>query len=72
MNGPAFMAIRAQLPIIPMALIGTYELLPIHSCTIHKVPVTLAIGEEDQNRRHDNQRGERIDNATGGTNRRAV
>lgn len=46
MNGPAFMAIRAQLPIVPMALIGTYELLPIHTRTIHKVPVTLAVGEE--------------------------
>jgi 1-acyl-sn-glycerol-3-phosphate acyltransferase len=46
MNGPAFMAIRAQLPIVPMALIGTYELLPIHSYTIHKVPITLAIGEQ--------------------------
>jgi 1-acyl-sn-glycerol-3-phosphate acyltransferase len=45
MNGPAFMAIHAQLPIVPMALIGTYELLPIHTHTIHKVPVTLAIGE---------------------------
>ncbi len=45
MNGPAFMAIRAQLPVIPMALIGTHELLPIHTHTIHKVPVTLAIGE---------------------------
>jgi 1-acyl-sn-glycerol-3-phosphate acyltransferase len=45
MNGPAFMAIHAQLPIIPMALIGTYELLPIHTSTIHKVPVTLAVGE---------------------------
>jgi len=46
MNGPAFMAIHAKLPIVPMALIGTYELLPIHTQTIHKVPVTLAIGEE--------------------------
>jgi 1-acyl-sn-glycerol-3-phosphate acyltransferase len=44
MNGPAFMAIRAQLPVIPMALIGTYELLPIHTNTIHRVPVTLAVG----------------------------
>ena len=46
MNGPAFMAIHAQLPIVPMALIGTHELLPIHTHTIHKVPVTLAIGEQ--------------------------
>jgi 1-acyl-sn-glycerol-3-phosphate acyltransferase len=45
MNGPAFMAIHAQLPIIPIALIGTHELLPIHTHTIHKVPVTLSIGE---------------------------
>ena len=46
MNGPAFMAIHAQLPLVPMALIGTYELLPIHTQTIHRVPVTLAVGEE--------------------------
>lgn len=45
MNGPAFMAIRAGLPIIPMALIGTYELLPMHSMEFHPVPVTLAMGE---------------------------
>ena len=31
LNGPAFMAIRAQVPIVPMALIGTHELLPIHT-----------------------------------------
>jgi 1-acyl-sn-glycerol-3-phosphate acyltransferase len=45
MNGPAFMAIRAGLPIIPMALVGTYELLPMHSLQFHPVPVTLAVGE---------------------------
>jgi 1-acyl-sn-glycerol-3-phosphate acyltransferase len=45
MNGPAFMAIRAGLPIIPMALVGTYELLPMHSMEFHPVPVTLAVGE---------------------------
>ncbi len=45
MNGPAFMAIRAALPIVPMALIGTYELLPMHSMEFHPVPVTLAVGE---------------------------
>jgi len=50
MNGPAFMAIHAQLPVVPMALIGTYELLPIHTRIVHKVPVTLAIGEEIQTR----------------------
>lgn len=45
LNGPAFMAIRAQVPLVPMALIGTYELLPINAGELHPVPVTLAIGE---------------------------
>ncbi|HEX3661643.1 MAG TPA: lysophospholipid acyltransferase family protein [Acidobacteriaceae bacterium] len=45
LNGPAFMAIRAQLPLIPMALIGTHELLPIHASEFHPVPVTLVVGE---------------------------
>jgi 1-acyl-sn-glycerol-3-phosphate acyltransferase len=45
LNGPAFMAIRAQVPIVPMALIGTHELLPIHTGQFYPVPVTLAVGE---------------------------
>jgi 1-acyl-sn-glycerol-3-phosphate acyltransferase len=45
LNGPAFMAIRAQVPIIPIALIGTHELLPIHTSLFHPVPVTVAVGE---------------------------
>jgi 1-acyl-sn-glycerol-3-phosphate acyltransferase len=45
MNGPAFMAIRAGVPIIPMALIGTYELLPMHTMEFHPVPVMLVAGE---------------------------
>jgi 1-acyl-sn-glycerol-3-phosphate acyltransferase len=45
LNGPAFMAIRAQVPIVPMALIGTHELLPIHTAQFYPVPITLAIGE---------------------------
>ncbi|HUY81693.1 MAG TPA: lysophospholipid acyltransferase family protein [Acidobacteriaceae bacterium] len=45
LKGPAFLAIRAGVPIIPMALIGTHELLPIHSAEFHPVPVTLAVGE---------------------------
>jgi 1-acyl-sn-glycerol-3-phosphate acyltransferase len=44
LNGPAFMAIRAQVPIVPIALIGTHELLPIHSSLFHPVPVTLIAG----------------------------
>ena len=45
LNGPAFMAIRAGVPIVPMALIGTHELLPIHTAQFHPVPVILAVGE---------------------------
>jgi 1-acyl-sn-glycerol-3-phosphate acyltransferase len=45
LNGPAFLAIRAQVPIVPIALIGTHELLPIHTSVFHPVPVKLAIGE---------------------------
>jgi 1-acyl-sn-glycerol-3-phosphate acyltransferase len=45
MNGPSFLAIRAHLPLIPMALIGTYELLPIHGKHFRSRPITLVIGE---------------------------
>jgi 1-acyl-sn-glycerol-3-phosphate acyltransferase len=45
LNGPAFLAIRARVPIVPMALIGTHELLPIHAGELHPVPVTLVVGE---------------------------
>lgn len=45
LNGPAFMAIRAGVPIVPMALIGTHELLPIHTWEFHPVPVTLVVGK---------------------------
>jgi 1-acyl-sn-glycerol-3-phosphate acyltransferase len=45
LNGPAFMAIRAQVPIVPVALIGTHELLPMHTSVFYPVPVTVAVGE---------------------------
>jgi 1-acyl-sn-glycerol-3-phosphate acyltransferase len=50
MKGPAFMAIKAQVPLIPMALIGTWELLPIHSSEFHPVPVTLVVSEPVETR----------------------
>jgi 1-acyl-sn-glycerol-3-phosphate acyltransferase len=50
MKGPAFMAIRAQVPLIPMALIGTWELLPIHASEFHPVPVTLVVSEPIETR----------------------
>lgn len=45
MKGPAFMAIKAQVPVVPMALIGTWELLPMHASQIHPVPITLVVSE---------------------------
>jgi 1-acyl-sn-glycerol-3-phosphate acyltransferase len=45
MNGPAYMAIRAQVPLIPMALVGTYELLPMHTRHFYPQPLKLVVGE---------------------------
>jgi 1-acyl-sn-glycerol-3-phosphate acyltransferase len=45
LNGPAFMAIRSQVPVVPMAIIGTHELLPIHTAEFYPVPITLVVGE---------------------------
>jgi len=41
MAGAAFMAIKAQVPVVPLALIGTYELLPMH--TYHLAPRPLML-----------------------------
>jgi 1-acyl-sn-glycerol-3-phosphate acyltransferase len=43
--GAAYLAIRAQVPIVPMALIGVYELLPIHTRHFFPGALTLKIGE---------------------------
>lgn len=45
MNGPAFLSIRAHVPLVPMALIGTRELLPMHGGHFRPRPVKLVIGE---------------------------
>lgn len=45
MNGPAFLSIRAHVPLVPMALIGTRELLPIHAGHFRPRPVKLVIGQ---------------------------
>ncbi|HEY4051969.1 MAG TPA: lysophospholipid acyltransferase family protein [Acidobacteriaceae bacterium] len=45
MKGPSFLAIRAKVPLIPMAIIGAYELLPIHTAHFSPTPVTLVIGK---------------------------
>jgi 1-acyl-sn-glycerol-3-phosphate acyltransferase len=43
--GAAWMAIKAQVPIIPLTLIGTYELLPIHVYALRPRPLKLVVGE---------------------------
>jgi 1-acyl-sn-glycerol-3-phosphate acyltransferase len=45
MSGPAFMAIMAGVPVVPMAIIGTYELLPMHTRHFFPQRVRLAVGE---------------------------
>jgi 1-acyl-sn-glycerol-3-phosphate acyltransferase len=44
MSGPAYMAIRAGVPVIPMTLVGTYELLPMHTRHFSPRPLELRIG----------------------------
>lgn len=45
LSGMAYMAVRAQVPIVPMALIGTYAALPIHVYHIRPRPLLLVVGE---------------------------
>jgi len=44
-SGAAFMAIRAGVPLVPIALIGTYELLPIHVYALRPRPLRVVLGE---------------------------
>jgi len=44
-SGAAYMAIKAQVPIIPITLVGTYELLPIHTYHLNPRPITIIIGD---------------------------
>ncbi len=44
-DGAAFLAIRAQIPIVPLAMIGMRHILPMHSLTFHRGHVTLRVGE---------------------------
>lgn len=43
--GAAFMAIKAQVPLVPLALIGTYELLPIHVYHLTPRPLKVVVGD---------------------------
>jgi len=43
--GAAFLAIRAQVPLVPIALSGVYDLLPMHTRHFYPVDITLSVGE---------------------------
>jgi 1-acyl-sn-glycerol-3-phosphate acyltransferase len=43
--GAAFLAIRAQVPLVPIALSGVYDLLPIHAHHFYPGDVILSAGE---------------------------
>jgi 1-acyl-sn-glycerol-3-phosphate acyltransferase len=43
--GAAFLAIRAQVPLVPIALSGVYDLLPIHTRHFYPGEIMLRVGE---------------------------
>jgi len=44
-SGAAYMALKAQVPLIPITLVGTYELLPIHTYHLYPRPLAIIIGD---------------------------
>ena len=45
MPGAFFLAIKAQVDIVPVALVGTYELLPMNTYHIKSRPLEMRVGE---------------------------
>jgi 1-acyl-sn-glycerol-3-phosphate acyltransferase len=45
LSGAAYLAIRAQVPLVPLALGGVFELLPMHTHHFFPGELTLKIGE---------------------------
>jgi 1-acyl-sn-glycerol-3-phosphate acyltransferase len=45
LSGAAYLAIRAQVPLVPIALSGVYDLLPIHTRHLYPSQLTLTVGE---------------------------
>ena len=45
MNGAFYVAIKAQAPVLPCAIIGTYEMLPMNTFHIMPHPLKLRVGE---------------------------
>lgn len=44
-DGAAYIAIKAGVSIVPLAITGTHEILATNSATFHRGPVTLRIGD---------------------------
>jgi 1-acyl-sn-glycerol-3-phosphate acyltransferase len=45
LSGAAYMAIRAQVPLVPIALSGVYDLLPIHTHHFYPGKLMLHVGD---------------------------
>jgi 1-acyl-sn-glycerol-3-phosphate acyltransferase len=45
MSGAFYLAIKAHVDVVPMALIGTYEMLPMNTWHIKPRPIYLVVGE---------------------------
>jgi len=45
LGGAFYVAIRAQVPVVPIAIVGTYEVLPMNSFHVLPGPVEVIIGE---------------------------
>jgi len=45
LSGAAYLAVRAQVPLVPIALSGVYDLLPIHTRHLYPGRLTLTAGE---------------------------
>lgn len=44
LSGAAYLAIRAQVPLVPIALTGVYDLLPIHTRHLFPGELTVTVG----------------------------
>lgn len=44
-SGAFYMAIKAAVPVVPMAIIGAFEVLPMNTFVIHRGPMRLVIGK---------------------------
>lgn len=67
LSGAAYLAIRAQVPLVPIALDGVYDLLPIHTRHFYPGELTLSVGTPietaEMNIRQTDELTERLRNA---------